>query len=218
MKIKPSWAGIVLLVVMLADGRSYAIDRLNWKDLAPAPTLVENPFAYLPAIAQSAARDLFWIRLAAQRGRDPSEVEAMVRDAQTSIEGAGADFAEVAANVDAVLKQWNADRKALVTSLDGRIVQMPGYVLPLDYSGTAVTDFLLVPYVGACIHAPPPPPNQIVHVRSEEGYEISGLFAPVWVTGQMSARASKLSLSYVDGTADIHVGYELAADSIVPYE
>jgi hypothetical protein len=54
---------------------------------------------------------------------------------------------------------------AIVEDLNGRIVRMPGYLLPLDVIGAKVTEFLLVPYIGACIHVPPPPPNQIVYVK-----------------------------------------------------
>ena len=76
---------------------------------------------------------------------------------------------------------------------------MPGYLLPLEFDGTAVTEFLLVPYVGACIHTPPPPPNQIVHVHAEPGFETEELYMPVWVTGQMSTEGSTENLNYVDG-------------------
>ncbi|NRB00243.1 MAG: DUF3299 domain-containing protein, partial [Rhodobacteraceae bacterium] len=62
-------------------------------------------------------------------------------------------------------------------------VRMPGYLLPLDFEGMAMTTGLLVPYVGACIHVPPPPPNQLVFLTTETPYELQGLFEPVWVTG-----------------------------------
>ena len=68
--------------------------------------------------------------------------------------------------------------------LNGQQVRMPGYVLPLEFSGTKITEFLLVPWVGACIHTSPPPPNQIVNVKFDGGIEIKGQFAPMWVTGE----------------------------------
>ena len=51
---------------------------------------------------------------------------------------------------------------------------MPGYLLPLEFSGKLVSEFLLVPWVGACIHTPPPPPNQIVHVKTDKPIELAG--------------------------------------------
>ena len=51
-------------------------------------------------------------------------------------------------------------------SLDGATVRLPGFIIPLDARRDGVLDeFLLVPYFGACIHVPPPPPNQLVYVR-----------------------------------------------------
>src|SRR5436189_229632 len=81
-----------------------------------------------------------------------------------------------------------------------------------------VSEFLLVPWVGACIHTPPPPPNQIVHVKPAKPVEMGGMFAPVWVTGQMTTGAIKKSLSLVDGSADIEVGYSLRASRVEPYK
>lgn len=74
----------------------------------------------------------------------------------------------------------------VVEALDGRRVRLGGYVLPFDFSGSGeVSRFLLVPYVGACIHVPPPPPNQLVFVTSEEPVEVSGLWDPVFAEGVM---------------------------------
>jgi hypothetical protein len=92
---------------------------------------------------------------------------------------------------------------------DGKIVRIPGFVVPLDYQGTGVTQFILVPYVGACIHVPPPPANQLIFVTTEKPYESSGLFEAVTVTGMFGTAATSTQL------ADI--GYALSADRIEPY-
>ncbi|MGB0423175.1 MAG: DUF4197 family protein, partial [Flavobacteriales bacterium] len=55
---------------------------------------------------------------------------------------------------------------------DGKLVRVPGYLVPLSYDGTGVTAALLVPYVGACIHVPPPPPNQLIYVTIEDAFGI----------------------------------------------
>jgi hypothetical protein len=74
----------------------------------------------------------------------------------------------------------------VVEELAGAVVRMPGYILPLDYAqqGSA-REFLLLPYHGACVHYPPPPPNQIVYLRSPDPIEYSSLWEPVWVEGRM---------------------------------
>lgn len=95
------------------------------------------------------------------------------------------------------------------TDWNGRIVRLPGFIVPLDYKGTGVTAFLLVPYVGACVHVPPPPANQLVLVSTGQPYETDGLFEPVTVTGMFGTSATSTQLA--------EVGYALSADRIVPY-
>ena len=74
----------------------------------------------------------------------------------------------------------------VVDDLDGLKVRMPGYVVPLDFNAKSEYDqFLLVPYFGACLHTPPPPPNQIVFVKSSPATKIVNINEPVWVEGIM---------------------------------
>jgi ABC-type nickel/cobalt efflux system permease component RcnA len=96
-------------------------------------------------------------------------------------------------------------------------VKLPGYILPLESSGDLVTEFLLVPYVGACIHTPPPPSNQIVYVVAPEGIPDRGLFAPRWVTGRIRAKETRNELFLVDGSANITAGYVLDTSRIDEY-
>jgi uncharacterized protein len=95
------------------------------------------------------------------------------------------------------------------TDFNGKIVRIPGYMVPLETSGSGVTAFILVPYVGACIHVPPPPANQMVFVTTEKPYESSGLFEAVNVTGMFGTASVSTQL------ADI--GYALSADVIEPF-
>jgi uncharacterized protein len=69
---------------------------------------------------------------------------------------------------------------------DGAVVRVPGYIIPLEDSDQAVSEFLLVPYPLACIHVPAPPPNQIVHVKMDKGKKVSfDFYAPVWAQGRL---------------------------------
>ena len=95
----------------------------------------------------------------------------------------------------------------VVQSLDGLSVRLPGYIVPLEVSEEGrTTEFLLVPYFGACIHVPPPPSNQIVHVKSEVGVKLDELYQPYWIEGPMQVKAS---------TSDIaDAGYQMEAQKI----
>lgn len=95
------------------------------------------------------------------------------------------------------------------TDWNGKIVSLPGYVVPVDYSGTGVTAFILVPFVGACVHVPPPPANQLVFVTTSEPYESKGLFEPVKVTGMFGTASTSTQLA--------EIGYALSAEKIVPF-
>ncbi len=71
-------------------------------------------------------------------------------------------------------------------SLDKKLVRVPGFIVPLEDSATEATEFLLVPYQGACIHVPPPPPNQIVHVMMAKGKKIKfTMWDPYWIEGRL---------------------------------
>jgi hypothetical protein len=100
--------------------------------------------------------------------------------------------------------------QTLTHAYDGKTIRMPGFILPTEFDGTAVRNFLLVPYVGACLHVPPPPPNQMVFVNFEEGFEGASLFAAVRVTGTLVAG--------VESTALAPVGYTLSADHVENYK
>ncbi|MFT5065711.1 MAG: hypothetical protein ACJAXK_001439 [Yoonia sp.] len=95
------------------------------------------------------------------------------------------------------------------TDWNGQVVRLPGFIVPIDYSGTGVTAFILVPFVGACVHVPPPPANQLVFVTTSDPYESTGLFEPVNVVGMFGTASMSTQL------ADI--AYALSADRIEPF-
>lgn len=99
----------------------------------------------------------------------------------------------------------------VVAALDGQRVKLPGYIVPLDVTEEGrVTEFLLVPYFGACIHVPPPPSNQIVHVHAELGVLLDALYEPFWIEGPLKVEQSSSELA--------EAGYRMQADKIYAYE
>ncbi len=72
----------------------------------------------------------------------------------------------------------------IVPEMDGQAIRIPGFVVPLEFNDDkAVTQFFLVPYFGACIHVPPPPPNQIIFVNAPQGLTMDNLYTPFWISG-----------------------------------
>jgi hypothetical protein len=80
-------------------------------------------------------------------------------------------------------------------ALDGQQVRLPGYVVPLELDEEGrVTEFFLVPYFGACIHVPPPPPNQMVYVVMDRGIDLGSMYSAYWVSGTMAIRRRDTSM------------------------
>lgn len=98
----------------------------------------------------------------------------------------------------------------VIASLHGKLVKIPGFVVPLEGDSDSTSEFLLVPYFGACIHVPPPPANQIVYVKFSESVPIDNLYDAVWVTGTLSTKGWQGDLATV--------GYSLSGLSVAPFD
>lgn len=98
-----------------------------------------------------------------------------------------------------------------VPELNETKVRIPGYTVPFDFDAEArITEFLLVPYFGACIHAPPPPPNQTIFVMTDEPIRIRDLAQAVWIEGTMYAQTQESELA--------DAAYTIQLDSIETYQ
>ena len=296
---RPFALSAVIAVLVAFAGVAGASERLGWEDLAPPFDGTADPPYRLSDDVQADFYDLMWARslvadmktlkkthssiraVGASAQNMKAKLEATEAEARANLEAAGVDIAALIAEAEAYDEQLAVHNATLVDALDGWDAEIPGYALPLEYACTEISEILLVPYVGACIHVPPLP-NQIVHVRfakrflliheaqqgcrdatyepsrfpvavpypsphratpayvvvtssdldtsknkasvsglswiSRKGFEGAGLFTPVLVAGPMSAGRSSQSLSYVDGSADIAVGYSLDASAIEIYD
>ena len=77
------------------------------------------------------------------------------------------------------------DNAPVNNKLEGKAIRIPGYIVPLEEGKNGMTEFLLVPYFGACIHSPPPPANQIIHVKPKEPAKGIRSMDTVWVNGTL---------------------------------
>jgi uncharacterized protein len=94
--------------------------------------------------------------------------------------------------------------------LVGQSVRIPGFVVPLEDSKDGLKEFLLVPYFGACIHSPPPPANQIIHVLPKSPAKGLRSMDAVWIHGRVTTPRTDSFM----GTA----GYRIEADGVEPYQ
>lgn len=191
--------------------------QLGWLDLVKTIEF-EDPFE---ALTEEQLFDLGLVARVRQlqdAGRQVGEETLNeIQEATLRLEKDGVDIDKLLVRRAEIMKLRQQRASAVVEDLNGQKVRMPGYALPLEYDGRKVKEFLLVPWVGACIHTPPPPPNQIVYVKLEKGIENAGRFTPVWVAGEMTVKNETKNLYLVDGSAGIDVGYSLQASAVETY-
>jgi uncharacterized protein len=135
-----------------------------------------------------------WDPMAAFRGLDFSNLQDNDPRAQKALE--------------AMRKAWN--EAPVNMAMSGQQVRIPGFALPLEQSEAGVTELLLVPYFGACIHTPPPPANQIIHVKLDAPEPALGAMQPYWIWGQLSATRFSNELG--------DAAYQIQAKGIQPYD
>ena len=194
---------VLLLVTLLLPGLAMAQSvRETARELVPQiqPSLSAEappPGASLPGPVRTVGweqlipagwdpfKDLKALNLDALKDNDPKAEEALQK----------------------MRKMWdNAPINPLVL---GQNLRLPGYVVPLEDLPEGMKEFLLVPYFGACVHSPPPPANQIVHVVLDKPAKRLRLMDVVWVSGPMSATKTDSHM----GVA----GYRIDARQVAPY-
>ena len=122
-------------------------------------------------------------------------------------------------NLETKLVTWSDLRKLnyktgempeSIRQLIGKSIKIPGFAVPLveDEGGNEggfeyVKEFLLVPVYGMCIHVPPPPPNQVIHIILEKPVHFETLLYAVWVTGIL-----EIGEYYVEGSSDFGQVYD----------
>ena len=111
-------------------------------------------------------------------------------------------------------EEW--DNAPTEPSMDGARIRIPGFVVPLDSERGKVKEFLLVPYFGACIHTPPPPANQIIHVFANKPLKNVQTMDAVWVSGVLEVARSR-NLDNAKGLVG-GVGYQMKAEIVTPYK
>lgn len=155
------------------------------------------------AAAASTAQELDWDTLIPEDWQPDTLLD------QYNVDSLGDEDPRPQELMDKLKKLW-ADAP-VVPELDGRLVRLPGFLVPLDAEAERISEFLLVPYYGACIHVPPPPANQTVSVKlpPEQAFA-ADVFDTVWVTGTLRVTPTNSDLA--------DAGYRIDATAVAPYE
>jgi hypothetical protein len=156
-----------------------------------------------PRFDPAAFRDTRWYELG-PKGWDPFAQTAALRRDIGSLRDSDPRAKELLRGVQEI---WT--RAPTNPDLDGKAIRIPGYVVPLDRGPLGMSEFLLVPYFGACIHSPPPPSNQILRVSLPAHAKGLKSMDQVWVRGTLRIARSE--------TAHGASAYELSAVTVEPY-
>jgi len=184
------------------------VNQIQWTDLVPKIEY-DDPFLKLTDDQKSDLGMLLRLRKLIEAGKTDSE-ESLKEEKELTKrlteEGIKIDF--LFSKVDEIRAKRIKGSKASNTALDNTEIEMAGFVLPLKFKNKKVVEFLLVPWIGACIHTPPPPPNQIVHVTSE-AFAISKPFDHFKIRGQLKLVKITKELFLKDGTGDVNSSYQI---------
>jgi hypothetical protein len=165
-----------------ANSTELQFSTIEWTDLIPAKILqiLENPPQYVTDMEDGSAQD---------------QISSQISNS-------------IAAASDDPYQQ------ALVSTevraeMDGARVRLPGFIVPVEFDEEQIiTQFFLVPYFGACLHMPPPPPNQIVLVDYPQGIELQELYTPFWISGEISTTVIENDMATSAYSMKMH-GYKL---------
>lgn len=203
MNRSPKWAGLAVIVGVLLTGQVAAQSTRNTvRETVPQvqPALSAEappPGASLP----SPVRTIGWEQLI-PAGWDPyKDLKAM------NLDGLKDNDPKAEEALKKMRQMW--DNAPINPVVLGQSVRLPGFMVPLEDLPEGSKEFLLVPYFGACVHSPPPPANQIVHVVLDKPTKRFRLMDTLWVTGALSATKT-----------DSHMGvasYRIDAKLVAPF-
>ncbi len=173
----------------------------------PASNKTEVAEEYpLPAPNAQGVLTLEWTDLLPPE--DLKKMEALPEITHEGGEGAGAAINKT----DPGNQAWSEVLQSVNVraELNGKKVKLPGFIVPIEYDAEQnITSFFLVPYFGACIHVPPPPPNQIIFVSGAKGLKADMIYNPFWIEGTLTTTPMSHDLA--------NSAYSIQASSVSEY-
>lgn len=155
-----------------------------------------------PAPAAEGIRTVSWDDLVPKKWDPTKAIEALKLDTLQDSDPRATQA------MKKIKELWNTapPNRAIV----GKAIRIPGFIVPLEYTGKRIKEFLLVPYFGACVHVPPPPANQIIAVTPAKPVKLDKGMDAVWVEGILEAASRRTDMG--------ESGYRLRASKVEPYK
>jgi len=208
---------LAILLLFACNSAAYGMEKIDWDQLVPPVDQSKNPFNVLPAEMQHDFKIVWTIYKLKVAGKMSENQKFRANKSINALEAAGVDVRAAVNDMIEFIQLRKNNGSVLVEELDGKSVSIEGYLLPTEFSGERIVEFLLVPSDGACVHTPVPPLNQLVYVKVPGGIDNPGLFAPVRVGGHITTEAGKHTMSFSDGQSEVEAGYSMLAARVEPY-
>ncbi len=210
-----------LTIFALATGTATADAPkvLTWESLVPKGEPLGHPFREMSSDIRYDLEYLASIRYWKRTGQitEGDKESGLSKTITATLIKKNVDIEPLLKMFDDFIAEVEERNKAVVPELDGQLVRIPGYALPLELDDTSLKEFLLVPNVGACIHTPAPPANQMVLVKLVKSYTPKEIYEPVWITGRMWLQKTNRYVNYSDGQTAADAAYTLEGVTIEPY-
>lgn len=199
---------ILMLSANLVMAQKYKL--LFWEDLKPQLEF-KDPFKdlNLSQLYKLKQLDIYYTREKDSEINLTTDEINRKKEIEGELKSQNVDYEYIFENKDKIIEMRKKQYTGLNTKLDNEFIELSGYLLPLNFNKEKANEFLLVPWVGACIHTPPPPKNQIIFIKSKEWINATTMFEPVLISGQLSVKEGKSNLFLVDGESQIETGYRI---------
>lgn len=208
------------LAVFATNGHAKLAQKIGWRNLQPATPALADPRTALTQDQQLDIETIIWVRSLSTEERELDYNKPGVEDAakyEKQFKDAGIDVDAMLQKINIWQQKMQKRQQQVNDTLDGKRIKLAGYLLPIEFSEKGQKDFLLVPNVGACVHVPPPPPNQIVYVRLSNKMVVKDLYTPVWIEGLLKTKSSSKKLKLIDGERKVSIGYHIDGATSEPY-
>ncbi|WNC67667.1 DUF3299 domain-containing protein [Thalassotalea nanhaiensis] len=215
-----SAVAILLSTTVFAnDVKSTDSKKIDWSTLNEHVQTkeIENPFENLEIEQIRMLQQVAIVDDIIASGQEIDDAsKKLADDSRKTLTEQGIDIDSMFKIREEIITQREIEFQSTNPALDNQNIEMSGFLLPLEFEGKKIKEFLLVPYVGACIHEPPPAPNQIVYAKLQTPVEPPslGMFTAIKVNGLMKSELVSPELNLVDGAKQIPTSYTLTVENV----
>jgi len=208
---------LIILCFCISSIYAQGYQTIDWKDLEGKIEAYDDPFKKL-SDEQMYNLSIVYEVQNMEASQVDKDLQQEMNDAKQLLEEENIDIQYYFSQVERINKKREKEAKQTNATLNNKKVELSGFSLALGLNEGKIKEFLFVPYIGACIHSPPPPPNQILFVKSSKPVEVDDSFEPLTIKGILKIKESKNKLYLTDGENDVQSGYIFLADEVKPYK